>query len=463
MYSISWLKIGVIAACCLSLFASERTTGQVLQGAAAFGSWRDDKPGVRRLIKPHDLPPVSKPTDGPAQVVPMPAGTRPQVPDGFTAELVTSDLHNTRGIRVAPNGDLFVTSSMSNSVHVLRIPAGRAKPAKIAVFASGLRAPFGIAFYPLGPNPRWVYIANSDGVVRFPYKNGDLQATGKPERILGGIPTAHHFTRDIVFSPDGHRLFFSVGSGSNVAQDMFPEPHMTVIPEPRIVSSLAEWVSAKPLGAAWDTEELRADVLSFDPNGKDLKIVSTGLRNCAGMAVQPVTRQLWCVVNERDDLGDNTPFEYATHVVDGAFYGWPWYYIGGHEDPRQARMRPDLKDKVTVPDVMMQAHSAPLAIVFYQGDNFPAEYKGSAFVTMHGSWNRPNRTGYKVVRLLFDASGKPTGEYEDFMTGFVVSDTKVWGRPVGVAVANDGSLFVTEDGNGTVWRVTYQGSVARSR
>jgi len=250
MYSTSWPKIGVIAACCLSLLGSARTIGQVLQGTAAFGSWRDDKPGVRRLIRPHDLPPVSKSTDGPAQVVPMPAGARPQVPHSFTAELVTSDLQNTRGIRVAPNGDLFVTSSMSNSVHVLRIPAGRAKPEKIAVFAGGLRAPFGIAFYPPGPNPRWVYVANSDGVVRFPYKNGDLEATWKPERIIGGIPTAHHFTRDIVFSPDGNRLFFSVGSGSNIAQDMFPEPHMTGIPEPRIINSLAEWVRAKPLGAA---------------------------------------------------------------------------------------------------------------------------------------------------------------------------------------------------------------------
>jgi glucose/arabinose dehydrogenase len=179
------------------------------------------------------------------------------------------------------------------------------------------------------------------------------------------------------------------------------------------------------------------------------------------MTVQPATRQLWCIVNERDALGDNTPFEYATHVVDGAFYGWPWYYIGGHEDPRQAGMRPDLKDKVTVPDVLMQAHSAPMQMVFYQGDNFPAEYRGSAFATMHGSWNRPNRTGNKVVRLLFDASGKPTGEYEDFMTGFVVSDTEVWGRPYGIAVAKDGSLFVTEDSNGTIWRVSYTG--ARSR
>jgi glucose/arabinose dehydrogenase len=456
------LEVVTVVACCLSIVAGERAVGQTLRGTAAFGSWRDDRPGVRRLIRPQDLPPVSKATDGPVQVVPMPAGARPQVPVGFSAELVTSDLRNTRAIRVAPNGDLFVASSMSNTVHVMRIPAGRAKPEKLTVFASGLKQPFGIAFYPLGPNPRWVYVANSDGLVRFPYKNGDLQATGKPERVIEGILPRHHWTRDVVFSRDGNRLFFSVGSGSNVALDMFPAPQLTMYPVPRIISTVAEWAKTKPLGSAWDTEELRANVLSFDPNGKNMKIVATGLRNCASMALQPITGQLWCVVNERDELGDNTPFDYATHVVEGAFYGWPWYYIGRHEDPRQAGMRPDLRDRVTVPDVLMQAHSAPLGIAFYQGDNFPAEYRGSAFVTMHGSWNRPSRTGYKVVRLLFDSSGKPTGEYEDFMTGFVVSDSQVWGTPVGVAVAQDGSLFVTEDANGTIWRVSYRGS-ARSR
>jgi glucose/arabinose dehydrogenase len=452
------LQSAAIAACCLAATADGRALGQVRQGEAAMGGWRDDKPGIRRRLRPQDLPAIAKPTYGEAEVVAMPAGAGPQLPDGFSAELVpTSGLHKPRVIRVAPNGDVFVADSMFDAVHVLRIPAGRARPEKETVYASGLRQPFGIAFYPLGPNPQWVYIANSDGVVRFRYKNGDLEATGKPETIITGIPPTHHYARDIVFSPDGKRLFFSVGSGSNVAQDMFPGPYLTMNPEPRIVHDLAEWIATKPVGATWDTEELRADVLSFDPNGKDLKIVATGLRNCSGMTVQPGTRQLWCVVNERDDLGDNTPFEYATHVVDGAFYGWPWYFIGGHEDPRLAA-RPDLKAKVTVPDVLMQAHSAPLQMAFYEGHDFPASYKGSAFATMHGSWNRNKRTGYKVVRLLFDDRGKATGEYEDFMTGFVVSDTQVWGRPVGVAVAHDGSLLVSEDGSGTIWRVTYKGN-----
>jgi len=459
MSSISSLKIVAVAICCLSLTDGERVLDQVRQGKGAFGSWRDDKPGVRRLLTPQDLPAISKPTYGEAKIVARPAGAGPQVPDGFSAEQVTtSGLHQPRVIRVAPNGDLFVADTMFGSVHVLRMASGRAKPEKEAVFASGLKQPFGIAFYPLGANPQWVYIADSDGVLRFHYKNGDLEATGKPEQIIAGIPTAHHYARDLVFSPDGNRLFLSVGSGSNVALDMFPEPHVTMIPEPRNVDGLTAWTKIKPLGATWDSEELRANVLSFDPNGKDLKIVATGLRNCSGMTVQPATGQLWCVVNERDELGDNTPFEYATHVVEGAFYGWPWYFIGGHADPRHAGARPDLKDKVTIPDVLMQAHSAPLQMAFYQHDNFPAEYKGSAFVTMHGSWNREQRTGYKVVRLLFTSSGTPTGEYEDFMTGFVVSDSQVWGRPVGVAVSKDGSLFVTEDGSGTIWRVTYQGT-----
>jgi glucose/arabinose dehydrogenase len=175
------------------------------------------------------------------------------------------------------------------------------------------------------------------------------------------------------------------------------------------------------------------------------------------MTVQPLTGDLWCVVNERDNLGDDLVPDFATRVAAGAFYGWPWYYIGNHEDPRPLvkGMRPDLATKVTTPDVLIQAHSAPLNIAFYTGDAFPAEYKGDAFVALHGSWNRGKRTGYKIVRLIMDPSGKPTGEYEDFMTGFVLASGDVWGRPVGVAVGKDGWLYVTEDGSGSIWRVSY--------
>ena len=422
----------------------------VLKGREAFGGWHKDRPGVRRLLrllKPEDQPPIGKSTSKWAESVKRSKRAKPIAPKGFAVDLVASGLAGPCVIRVAPNGDLFVADSEANTIRVYRVASGSARPVKSETYASGLNKPFGIAFYPLGPNPEWVYVANTDGVIRFPYKNGDLKASGKPEEIVEKIPSTHHWMRDLVFSPDGKRMFLSVGSGSNVAQDMFPEP--------QIEGGLKAWKKTKPLGAAWDTEERRADVLSFTPEGKDEKIFATGLRNCAGLTVQPATGELWCAVNERDEIGDDAPLEYATHIKEGAFYGWPWFYIGGNEDPHHKGERPDLKDKVTVPDVLIEAHSAPLQIAFYDGDSFPTEYKGDAFVTLHGSWNRGQRSGNKVVRLRFK-DGKPTGEYEDFLTGFVISNEKAWGRPVGIAVGQDGALFVTEDGSGTIWRVSYR-------
>jgi glucose/arabinose dehydrogenase len=455
---ISAALLALLASGCLVPASAQQTDSQapgsqVLKGKAALGDWRQDKPGLRRHLTLQDLPPIGKSTPNFSEIAPMPANAKPRVADGFSVEMVASGLVGPRVIRRAPNGDLFVAETFANNVRVLRVPSGSAKPSNNEVFASHLSKPYGIAFYPLGDNPQWVYVANDDGVVRFPYKSGDLTASGPPERIIGRIPWVHHYTRDIAFTPDGKKLLLSVGSGSNVALDMFPVPLDK--------GGLAEWVKTKPLGAAWDTEERRADVLSYDPDGKNEAIYATGLRNCAGLTIQPGTGTPWCVVNERDELGDDTPFEYATSVKQGGFYGWPWYYLGAHEDPRQKGKRPDLKDKVAVPDVLVQAHTAPLQIAFYDGANFPATYKGSAFVTLHGSWNRAKRAGYKVVRLLFDNAGKPTGEVEDFMTGFVVSDKEVWGRPVGIAVAQDGSLFVSEDGNGSIWRISAQATTAR--
>ena len=427
--------------------------GKVLTGAAAFGDWHADAPGVRRLITANDLPEISKETQDYAEIVPPPTGAMPRVPEGFSVELVDSGLAQARAMRVAPNGDLFITNSSENEVRVYRIPPGSAKPTVSGTFATGLHQPYGMAFYPPGTEPKWIYIGNSNGVVRFPYKNGDLKATGKVERIVEGIPPTHHWTRDVLFTPDGKQLLLTVASDSNIALDMFPVP--------RVPGGLDGWNKTHPLGAAWDTEEGRANILSFNPDGSNQKIYATGIRNPSGITFQPGTGQLWAVVNERDGLGDNTPFEYATHVQEGAFYGWPWFYIGGHEDPRHKGEHTDLKDRVTVPDLFFQAHSVPLHIVFYEGKDFPAEYNGNAFVTLHGSWDRSVRTGYKVVRLPFDKNGKPTGEYEDFMVGFVVSDKQVWGRPTGLAVAKDGSLFVSEDGSGTIWRISYKNSGAR--
>lgn len=428
--------------------APAKGTTDVLTGAAAFTDWQASKPGVTRLIRPTDLPApfVTKSASNAPGLSAMPADAKPDVPKGFAVEMVASGFEQPRVIRTAPNGDLFVADSSSNEIHVLRMADGGAKPAKNAVFASGLNQPYGIAFYPAGANPQWVYVANTDGVVRFPYRNGDLEATGKAETIVKELPTGYHWTRDIAFSPDGSRMFVSVGSGSNIAEDVKGEPD----------GGIAKFAASHAPGAMWGEELNRADVLSFKPDGSDMKVFATGLRNCSGMALQPATDALWCVVNERDELGDDLPPDYATAVKAGAFYGWPWYYIGDHEDPRAPLkgQRPDLAANVTVPDVLFQAHSAPLGITFYEGGMFPAEYKGDAFVTLHGSWNRGNRTGYKVVRMMVDDQGKPTGAYQDFMTGFVLSQDKVWGRPVGVTVAKDGSLFVTEDGAGTIWRVT---------
>ena len=419
--------------------------GKVLTGQAAFGDWHTQAPGVRRHIKPQDLPPpyATRSASNTPQVVAA-RGGQLHAPPGFDVKLFAQGLHGPRAIRTAPNGDIFVAESEAGRIRVLRPSADGASAGENQIFASGLREPFGIAFYPNNGAPQWVYVANMDSVVRFPYRNGDLQASGKPEVIVSHLPAGGHWTRDIAFSRDGQRLFVSVGSGSNVAQDMPASPP----------GGLEQWTAKEPLGAAWGPESERADVLVFDPQGKNRRVFATGLRNCAGVAVHPATGDLMCAVNERDGLGNNLPPDYVTRVKQGAFYGWPWYYIGNHPDPRHKGGRPDLAAKVTAPDVLLQPHSAPLQIAVYDGSQFPADYKGEVFAALHGSWNREPRVGYKIVRV-FMKDGIPTGEFEDFVTGFVIDDRSVWGRPVGVTVAKDGSLLFSEDGNGTVWRVSY--------
>lgn len=415
----------------------------VLQGKEAYGDWQADKPGRIRLIRPQDLVPpgATRSAASSARVVPRPPEAALRVPAGFKIELFAEGLRAPRIVRVAPNGDVFVAETRAGTIRVLR--AGEdGKVATSEVFASGLRQPFGIAFFPNGDNPQWVYVANTDSVVRFPYQAGDLKARGKAETIVASLPhDGGHSTRDIVFTPDGKRMLVSVGSLSNVAEGMGTPP-----------GGMEARSKTQPLGATWASELERAAVLAFNPDGKDRKIYATGIRNCVGLAIQPQTGLPWCSTNERDGLGDDLVPDYVTSVKEGAFYGWPWFYIGGNEDPRHAGARPDLKDKVTVPDVLIQPHSASLGMTFYQGTQFPPEYQGDAFAAEHGSWNRSKRTGYKVIRIRMK-DGTPTGEYEDFITGFVVSDREVWGRPVGIAVAKDGSLLVSEDGNGTIWRV----------
>jgi glucose/arabinose dehydrogenase len=297
-------------------------------------------------------------------------------------------------------------------------------------------------------------VANNNSVVRFPYHNGDLKASDDAQVIVSPLVAGSgggHTTRDVVFSRDGKRMFVSVGSGSNVAESMGKKT-----PE-----EITSWEAANGLGAAWGPETHRADVLVTDPEGHEpLHPFATGIRNGVGMAVNPDTGDLWVSTNERDDLGDDLVPDYITSVKEGGYYGWPWYYLGNHEDPRHAGERPDLAGKAIVPDVLLQSHSASLEMTFYTATNgaaaFPAEYRGDVFAAEHGSWNRTLRTGYKLIRVRLD-HGVPTGEYDDFLTGFVVDDRRVWGRPVGVAVAHDGALLVTEDGNGTVWRISYGG------
>jgi glucose/arabinose dehydrogenase len=370
----------------------------------------------------------------------------PQVPSGFKVSEFATGLTEPRVIEVAPNGDVFVADSGAGEIDVFRLGEDGTVSQK-SVFATDLDQPYGIAFYPQGDNPQYVYVANTGSVVRYAYKSGDLKASGAPETIIPTLPVGHHWTRDLEFSPDGKTLFVSVGSGSNVGEGTMEGP------------APQGFVASHPLGATWADEEDRADVLAFNPDGSNKQVYATGLRNCSGLTMQPETGELWCVVNERDELGDDLPPDFATHVQQGAFYGWPWYYIGPNEDPRHKGERTDLASKVTVPDVLIQAHSAPLGITFYEGSAFPAEYNGDAFVALHGSWNRDHRTGYKVVRLLFE-NGKPTGAYQDFMTGFVANDQSAWGRPVVVTEAKDGSLLVSDDGSGTIWRITSEKQAA---
>ena len=438
------MRLGSLVLVCLLAASPALADEAVRTGAAAFGDWRTDAPGVRRLITPADLP-APYATRSSANMSEREARTKadvPKAPPGFTVDLFASGLNMPRVIRIAPNGDIFVAETGAGRVRVFRAGDAGAGPAQGEIFAEGLRRPYGIAFYPSGADPKFVYVATPDSIVRFPYRSGEMKAGGPAEKIASLPSGGGHWTRDLAFSPDGKTLFVSVGSGSNVDEGA-----------PRADQAST---AGAPVGASFGDEKGRADVLAFDPDGGHERVYATGIRNCSGLAVQPGTGALWCAVNERDGLGDDLPPDYATRVTQGAFYGWPWYYLGDHQDPRHKGERPDLAKSITTPDVLIQAHSAPLGIAFYTADQFPSEYRGDAFVTLHGSWNRSKRTGYKVVRLMMK-DGKPTGVYEDFLVGFVVDDRIVWGRPVGVAVTHDGSLLVSDDGSGSIWRVSYKG------
>jgi glucose/arabinose dehydrogenase/cytochrome c2 len=415
--------------------------------------WQRQMPGMQHHFTEADLPApfaTSSAGNGP-QVVPPPANAMLSVPQGFAVRKYADGMNNPRLLRVAPNGDIFIAETGPGRLRVMRAADGAESPAENQIFADGLDRPFGVAFYPVGENPQWLYVANNNSVVRFAYHNGDLKAKGAPEIIVPRLTesTGGHTTRDVAFSRDGRRMFISVGSGSNVAEGM----------KKKTPEEIRTWEAENGPGAAWDGETHRAEILVTDPDGhQPLRAYATGIRNGVGLAVNEQTGDLWVSTNERDGLGDNLVPDYVTRIKEGGYYGWPWYYLGNHEEPRHAGERPDLAGQAIVPDVLEQSHSASLEMTFYTATNgiaaFPAEYRGDAFVAFHGSWNRNTRTGYKVVRVRVD-HGVPTGEYDDFLTGFVVDQRSVWGRPVGVTVAHDGALLLTEDGNGTLWRVAY--------
>jgi len=424
-------------------------------GGTDPNDWQRQAPGAQHHFKVADLP---KPFEtrsagnGP-QVVAAPTNATLAVPPGFSVKLFAQGLHNPRLLRTAPNGDLFIAETGRNRIRVMRTKDGADAPSENQIFAEGLQRPFGISFYPPGDQPQWIYVANNNSVVRIPYRSGDLKASGEPEVLIPKLAdtTGGHSTRDVVFSRDGKRMFISVGSGSNVAEQM----------NKKTPEEIHAWEAENGVGAAWGPELHRAEILVTDPDAhQPLRAYATGVRNGVGLAVNPQTGDLWVSTNERDGLGDNLVPDYVTRVREGGYYGWPWFYIGNHEDPRHHGERPDLAAKAIVPDVLEQSHSASLQMTFYTASSgvaaFPADYRGDAFVALHGSWNRSVRTGYKVIRVLLN-HGVPTGQYDDFLTGFVVDGHSVWGRPVGVTVAHDGALLVTEDGNGTMWRIVYEG------
>ncbi|MDE2183186.1 MAG: PQQ-dependent sugar dehydrogenase [Alphaproteobacteria bacterium] len=380
----------------------------------AAGAWGADRPGQRFTLLPsHLAKPYATPgVDNTATVIARPAGAVPEVPQGFVVEPYVTGLDDPRFMALAPNGDVFVTEASADRVTVIH-------GGKASTFAAGFQGPSGIAFHDGA-----LYVGDLVAVWRIAYREGELKA-GARTRVtrdsFGG--RSGHATRDIAFGPDG-ALYLAIGSAGNVAEE--PPP--------------------------------RATVQKVLPDGH-MKTFAGGLRNAVGTAFYPGTDDLYVTVNERDGLGDDLPPDYFTRLRQGDFFGWPYAYIGAHPDPQDGRKRPDLVGKTKTPDVLFQAHSAPLGLAFYDAGQFPTEYKGNAFVALHGSWDSARPTGYKVVRIRF-AGRRPEPSYENFVTGFWAGGTnppKVWGRPAGLLVAKDGSLLIADDAGKTIWRVRYTG------
>ena len=378
-----------------------------------------DAPGTHHEISAKDLPkPYATPAvDNSSETVARPDGAMPEVPKGFAISVYASGLTSPRWMAMAPNGDVFLAEPRGGKITLLR---GTTRADQTFTFAQGFERPHGLAFH----NDA-LYVGDMNAVYKVPYKDGATQA-GMRERVthqdFGGKDG--HSTRDIAFGPDG-TLYVAIGSAGNVEDNDPPT---------------------------------RASVQKVGADGM-LSTFASGTRNPVGITFRPGTNELWVGVNERDGLGDNLPPEYVTHLEPGGFYGWPYAYIGPHPDPTFGAKRPDMVAKTKTPDVLLEAHCAPLGLVFYEGAQFPSDYKGDAFVACHGSWNSGHPHGYKVVRIHF-VNGKPAGGYDDFVTGFwdgKTSPAKVYGRPAGLLVAKDGGLLIADDAGKTVWRVAYTG------
>lgn len=382
-------------------------------------------PALKRYhIRAADLPPAYDTPDAvnPPKVVQRPAGASLTLPPRFHIEpFAEGGFERPRGLKLAPNGDVFLTDSQAGKVLVLRDADGDGKAEQRFTFAADLMQPYGLEFW-----NGYLYVGNTNGVVRFRYQPGQTAASSAPETVawLPGKGYREHWTRNLVFHPNGRKMYVTVGSESNVSVE---------------------------------DEPMRAAITEFNPDGTGKRIFATGLRNPIGVAFYPGTTTLWAAVQERDRLGDDLPPDYVTSVQDGGFYGWPYAYAGKNEDPRRKGERPDLVARTIVPDVLIQAHSAVLGLVFYSGRMFPAEYRGDAFVALHGSWNRSRRTGYKIIRIPFE-NGRPSGGYEDFVTGWMGDENRpeVWGRPVDLVVMRDGSILISDDGANMIWRVSYR-------
>jgi glucose/arabinose dehydrogenase len=353
--------------------------------------------------------------NGPDRTKP-PAGFLPTVPPGFRLSVFAANFKRPRWLTVAPNGDIFLADTGAGEIVVLRDPQHTGGAQEREVFADGMKRPFGIAF-----REDYVYVGNMNELVRFRYDPKTSKRLGEKEHLLD-LPSGGHDTRSLAFSADGKHLFVGVGSNSNI--DTGEDPR-------------------------------RAAVTICDPDGKNARLYATGLRNPVGLALQPVTGEVWTTVNERDELGDDLPPDYFASLKDGGFYGWPYSYIGDNVDPRVKPQRPDLVARAIIPDVLLGSHVAPLQFAFYTGKQFPESYRGGVFIAEHGSWNRATRAGYQVAFVAFK-DGKPSADPVPFMTGLVPNPkaSDVFGRPVGVAVAPDGSLLVSDDGAGVVYRIT---------